>query len=859
MPLTIDQLWEKTGFKPNPRQEQAIKHVQGPLFLTAGPGSGKTRVLLWRTLNLIVFHNIDPCEIFLSTFTEKAARQLKDGLRGLLGLASNFTNKPYDISRMYVGTVHSNCQSILTDRRFTHDGMRSRPPVVIDQLGQYFRLYNRNYWISLLESGGLPVEEDGLESHRTITQYFNGLPRGSRHDAVLAMIGFFNRMSEEDFDPKVLKAKDANLKAFLKMYARYLEDLDMDAIKRVDLSLLQKAAFRTITACNHADREFKHIIIDEYQDTNTIQEKIFFRLAGGHKNICVVGDDDQALYRFRGATVENLVEFEDRCLQNLRKKPTKISLDTNYRSRKRIVDFYTDFITQADWKKKHPEKGAYRVMSKKITAHSKDEAAAVLVSNHDRAENVYSEIAEFVRQLKASGKIEDYNQCAFLFPAMKGNSRVAGFQEAFDQIGIPVYAPRAGNFFDVEEICQMMGCILNVFDRPHYGKEVSKGIQDFRFWMEKCMKMARDLMEGDINLKQFIKDKRNEIADLLDDYNTMLKLAKRKKWEITQAASDEMIRAMAQSGASEKSVRNIRSGYFIALIKRRRRDNNPVTLEYVINRATSIDWSVLDLFYQFCSFDHFRLMFDLAEKGEDEGYVCNLAMLSEYLGRYLEERSAIITAAALNEQKFNFSFFGSYFYALYRLGQSEYEDEEVPFPKGRVPFLTIHQAKGLEFPVVILGSVYRRSRPADVKEEIVRKLDNTKGGEPLDKMPEFDMMRMFYVGLSRAQNLMVLPRFTHGSGASEVFKKMIFNDTHTCINQFKLSTLPKAKLEEQDLGKNYSYTADYLNYLRCPRQYMIFRKYGFVTSRSQNQYFGTLVHQTIEDLHHLLKQNQTPV
>lgn len=106
MTPSLDHLWKNAGVNPNPKQEEAIKHVDGPLFLTAEPGSGKARVLLWRTVNLIVFHEVGPKDIFFSTFTEKAARQLKDGLRELLGLATNFTNKPYDISRMYVGTVH---------------------------------------------------------------------------------------------------------------------------------------------------------------------------------------------------------------------------------------------------------------------------------------------------------------------------------------------------------------------------------------------------------------------------------------------------------------------------------------------------------------------------------------------------------------------------------------------------------------------------------------------------------------------------------------------------------------------------------------------------------------------------------
>src|SRR5579872_4953417 len=106
---TLEKLWKIKGFTPNDSQREAILHTDGPLFLTAGPGSGKTRVLLWRTLNLIVFHNVSPEDIFLGTFTEKAALQLRQGLTVYLSDASRLTRQHYDLSRMPVGTVHSIC------------------------------------------------------------------------------------------------------------------------------------------------------------------------------------------------------------------------------------------------------------------------------------------------------------------------------------------------------------------------------------------------------------------------------------------------------------------------------------------------------------------------------------------------------------------------------------------------------------------------------------------------------------------------------------------------------------------------------------------------------------------------------
>jgi len=412
--MNLELLFKMADFTPNDSQLKAIVHQEGPLFLTAGPGSGKTRVLLWRALNLIVFHGVDPSQVFLSTFTEKAAFQLKEGLKSLLALVTNETGKPYDISGMSVGTVHSLCQKLLTDRRFTETQERRRAPVLLDELAQYFRVYSHRCWKELLAAGGFIDEEAG---QRAINTWTTGRDSYSRHYAALNALAFFNRLSEEDFSQTETNPSEEVLFALLSMYAKYREDLRHSRlVEIVDFSVLQQCAYRYFMMSEKSKFVFKHVIIDEYQDTNAIQEKIFFRLAEGYQNICVVGDDDQALYRFRGATVENLVEFANRCMRYLNVATKRVDLSTNYRSRKKIVDLYGDFIGRTDWKAADGSGRSYRIIGKSINAASFDNGVSVVVSARAKAESVYREIAQLVKALKQAGKVEDYSQVAFLFP-----------------------------------------------------------------------------------------------------------------------------------------------------------------------------------------------------------------------------------------------------------------------------------------------------------------------------------------------------------------------------------------------------------------------------------------------------------
>ena len=859
----LAQLWGQFSFVPNEAQREAILHTQGPLYLPAGPGSGKTRVLLWRTVNLIACQGVSPDAVFLSTFTEKAAGQLREGIRALLGAVTNVTEQPYDVDRMYVGTVHSLCQRLISDRRFYPDRQKGRAPALMDDLAQYFWLYRKRRWTEFIEPMGLGEDPAG-----TINALFSN-KTSSRHTAVANCLSLYGRLSEECLDKEAWEERTFApplaevMTSLLEGYGRYTASL-AEKPSRTDFSLLQQEALKVVQGY-HGPPLFTHIIVDEYQDTNTIQERLFFALADPTQNLCVVGDDDQALYRFRGATVENFVRFPDRCQAQWGREPVRIPLATNYRSRQQIVSFYDRFMTWCDWSQGGTKGGrvpgvpyggdVYRVGDKGIHAASTDAGVAVVATERGKPGAVAQELAALCRRLLDEGTVENANQIAFLFPSLKTN-RVAAIKGALEAQGLRVYAPRAGTFLEVEEATDMFGLLLKIFGRvkPDFDPPEYSEFKKYQDWQVAAEARAAELMKVDPQLTEFVKDRKGELQSVQDDLSRLETVVVQNGWDV-DAPYDvaTMRRPLAGApGLSAPARKTLTSMYFDRIIQRRIEEGSPFRLRYILDRATSLDWNVLDLFYQLCGFGHFKAMFDLAQNDVDEGPVCNLGLISQYLSRFIEEYTVVMTARLLHEGRFSLMFFASYLYALFRRGESEYEDAEDPFPRGRIPFLTIHQSKGLEFPVVVLGSTHKVDKGAQEVETLVAPLLNRVGGEPLDRMGEFDIMRMFYVALSRAQNLLVLTDCAgQGVVTFSAFKPLLGPDMPR-LSGLDLATVPKATMGHDPSPRNYSFTSDFLGYTRCPRQYMVFRKYGFVPSRSQTMMFGSLVHRTIDDLHQLL-------
>ncbi|MBN2532679.1 MAG: ATP-dependent helicase [Spirochaetales bacterium] len=841
----IEYFWNLLDFSPNKQQKEAILHTEGPLYLPAGPGAGKTRVLLWRTFHLIVFHGVKPENIFLSTFTQKAARQLQEGLLTLLSYATDVLNKPFEINNMYIGTIHSLCRKLLQDRRFSSTRKRHRPPVVMDELSQFFYLYQGKGFKDVL----FPEFPEG--EPQAVWKRINGFfhkKSVSKYSAISNLISLFNRISEESPDleewgRKLKTLVDDDFKKdfiwLLELYRNYRNSLSGNP-GRTDLSLLQQEAYRYLLESDLSGNVFDHVIIDEYQDTNMVQEYIIFTLAKGTRNICVVGDDDQALYRFRGATVENFVQFPERVKHYLGCEATRIPLGINYRSRKDIVTRYCGFMNQISWEPGdgHPD---YRVR-KNIRAFHAANGESVFRTGNDSIEDCVEEIADTVESLLHKGVVEDANRIAFLFSSLQ--SKAAGlFKDALENRGIKTYAPRAMSFLFNSEAMIVFG-IITIIIGQYKPRFKTAEIEVFKQWHIDSMKVANIIIQNDPLAPAFIKQKQDEIENAKQDLVKLSGFISQRKVNLSDTATASILRELAGvHGLSPSCYKTLTGKALYESLMKSITKRNPFTVSYLISSATALDWTFLDLFYRICGLAHFKKIID--NSAADEGPLYNLAYVGQYINKYTEEFKSMITAFDLQQKRIVNSFFGSYLYTLFRREEKEFENEEDPFPKGRVPFLTIHQAKGLEFPVVVLGTFYKRNRVPEIDKNLDVLME---GKEPLELQPGFDAMRRLYVGMSRAENLLILNNAKRYVSAD--FKN--FMQELPELTAMNTSEIPKAAAAPGELPKCYSFTGDFNFYSQCPMQYQIFRKFAFPPSRSQTMAFGALVHQTLEDLHEYL-------
>lgn len=744
-------------------QRRAITTTEGPLLITAGPGTGKTFTLVKRVSYLVQEKHVDPSNILVATFTEKAAKELVTRISN--ELAANGVE--LDVNEMYVGTFHSICLRLIKEH-IEYSNVRKNYRVA-DSFDQQYLVY-QNYW-----------------SRFKSLEHFAELPKKTRvWDACEQICSIANAMSEELVDvDEMLKSDDPVTLAYAEVAEAYNEMLTEK--NWLDFAHIQLEAYQLLAwhpnVLSEVHDQIKYVMVDEYQDTNYIQERLTLLLSKKSHNVCVVGDDDQGLYRFRGATIRNILEFPDKFGDG---DCVRIALTDNYRSDPGIVAFYNEWMERTAGPRFRFDWEGYR-FEKTINATRKGvDGAPAVVKIGDDEDYWCDTVCDFVLQLKKRGAIDDYNQIAFLFKSVK-HRNARDLAERFEERGVSVYSPRSDVFFERSEVKLAIGVLLLLF--PRYVQRLETG--DFKYADETSIRYYVSCI---LKANELLKDEDN---------------AALRKW-------------IAATGRAHTTM------------------------------AKNTDYAFSGLVYQLFEFEPFKSIIDtpLDTGVHDQRSVRNLSILVGITSKFeYLQRVDIFTAERIDATLERF--FNTYLRFLMLGGIDEYEDETEYVPSGCVPFLTIHQSKGMEFPIVVVDSLY--ATPTKAGDEVLQGIKDRYGAreayEPIDSIKYFDFWRLYYTAFSRAQDLLVL---THREGTRKIGKAFEepYGELPTCNpDTFPFDKFAFHHVKESDLKPVYSFTSDISLYEGCSVQYKLFRELGFTPVRVGATLFGQLVHQTIEDVH----------
>nr|WP_303223120.1 DNA helicase PcrA [uncultured Blautia sp.] len=392
----------------NPPQQEAVFHTEGPLLILAGAGSGKTRVLTHRIAHLIADKGVNPFNILAITFTNKAAQEMRERVDKLTGA---------DGMSVWVATFHSTCVRIL--RRY------------IDRLGydNRFTIYD---------------SDDQKTLMKEICRKLNIDTKKYKERSLLAQI---SHAKDEMITPDEMEMNaggDFNQKKVAQVYREYQaalksnNALDFDDLLVKTVELFQNCG----DVLESYQEKFRYIMVDEYQDTNTVQFKFVSLLAARYGNLCVVGDDDQSIYKFRGANIGNILGFE-RVFPDAK----VIRLEQNYRSTKNILNAANEVIANNAARK---EKRLWTENPKGEKLHFRQ-----FMNGFEEAEYVIGDIAKKKRE-----HLADYRECAILY---RTNAQSRLFEEKCLKANIPYKIVGGINFYARKEIKDLL-CYLKTID-----------------------------------------------------------------------------------------------------------------------------------------------------------------------------------------------------------------------------------------------------------------------------------------------------------------------------------------------------------------------------------------------------------
>jgi DNA helicase II / ATP-dependent DNA helicase PcrA len=614
----------------NPAQRDAVTTVDGPVLVVAGAGSGKTRVLSHRTAHLIRDHGVSPFEVLAITFTNKAAGEMAERVGSLVGSSLG--------DRMWVTTFHKACVRILR-KELTRLGYRSG-----------FTIY------------------DAQDSNRLIAQLAKQLGVDDKRLAPRAIQSAISNAKDELIDFETYKQRAGGWPEIqiAEVYEAYQDrlfkanalDFDDLIVKTVELLQLFDPVLE------HYQRRFSHLMVDEYQDTNRAQYHLVDLLAGGHGNLMVVGDPQQGIYGFRGATIKNIVDFETD-----HPDAEVVVLDRNYRSTQTILDAANGVIAR----------GAVKRRAELWTDRGQGEAVVRYQADDEHDEAAF--IAEEAEKLRSDGV--GFDEIA-IFYRTNAQSRV--LEDVFIRVGLPYRVIGGVRFYERKEIKDVLA-YARVLTNP----------------------------DDDVSARRIINMPRRGIGDrtieALDWH------ARREGVTFLAACRD----AEHVQGLAARAVGAVTS--FVDLLD-------------LLRTELQEELSTPDLIERI--WDHTGYMQELQAERTIEalGREENLRELKS-VAQEVQER----TGGGLGEAGL-----GTFLESVTLVSDQD-QLEDADEDEGRVTMMTLHTAKGLEYPVVFL---------VGMEDGVFPHVRSLSEPQQLD-----EERRLAYVGMTRAQDRLYLTHADH--------------------------------------------------------------------------------------------------
>ena len=650
--------------KLNERQKEAVLATEGPVLVLAGAGSGKTTVLVNRIAYMISEKHIRPWNILAITFTNKAAREMKDRIERLLG----------DTAKdMWIGTFHSVCVRILRS--------------CIDLLG-----YSRDF-----------VIYDTADTKTVMKECLRELDIDEKSFPVRNVLSIISNAKNDLMDAATFEnvyKSDYRMSIIAKIYYRYQTKLRKNNAVDFDDIILNtvKILSENPDVLSKYQDKFQYILVDEYQDTNNSQYLLINLLAQANRNLCVVGDDDQSIYKFRGANIGNILNFEDDYSD-----VQKITLDQNYRSTQNILDAANSVISN--------NKGR---MGKSLWTSNGDGNKVFVYTGT----NEYDEARYIARQIKKHFDEQgSFSDCAILY---RTNAQSRVIEEMLMRESVPYKVLSGLRFYDRKEIKDIIAYLRVVYN-PNDDVSLARIIN------EPKRKIGNATLEKARNIEREKETSLYDVISHADDYPEF-KTAIKKLLSFSEIIQS-LIKLKDTVTIEDLTGRILNdTGYMPALV-----------MEDTTESKTRIE-----------NLGEFISVITEFEKNEETGNT---------LGEFLENISLVSDID----------------------GYDENEDSAV--------LMTIHSAKGLEFPIVFLSGLEEGLFPG------MRSMESDDDIE--------EERRLCYVAITRAKEQLyitkTISRTIHGktmpTTASRFFKEIPVE-----YLEDKTTLQPKVAKVMQDLG-----------------------------------------------------------